>query len=422
MNLINKINTFFEKKIPLIITIYFFIQPIIDLIAGICINVFEITNIFSALIRILFFLFCLYYLFFIDKDKKKKYYLLLFILYIIIFFINIIFMKDVSVIFYEFQNTISTFYFPVVFISLLSMFKKYNFNISYKQILYIVLTYLLLIIIPNLLGISTNSYAHSKEGTIGLFTSANAIGGILSICFPCILIYFKDKKNIYFLSIFLILFLYILLNIGTKTPVLCAFMIILLNLIYFIIYKKNMRKILVPLIVIFLMISIYLIPKTSFYKNIEIHLKFLGVNNILEIFKDETLIDHFIFSQRLTFLNRTRNSYINSNISSKILGIGYIENYGTDNMNLKTIEMDYYDIYYRHGIFGILLIFYPLFMFFKELVSKESKFSFEKYNIIISILLIFILAFFSGHIFVTPQVSIFVCLIFNYYKNIKNNS
>jgi hypothetical protein len=276
--------------------------------------------------------------------------------------------------------------------------------------------YLFLIFIPSILGISDTSYAYSKVGSIGFFNSANSIGAILSICLPSILIYFKEeKKSFIFIILFFVLFFYILLNIGTKTPVLCVLLILFSNLIYFIITNKEKRIYLIILSVIVISLSILIVPKTSFYKNIKIHLDFLNVNNVIDVLKDEELIDHFIFSQRLTFLKRTNNSYLNAPITSKIIGIGYIENYATDNLNLKTIEMDYFDIYYRHGIFGILLFFYPLYKFLKDKKVK-IKDNFYKLNIYISVFLIFILALFSGHVFVTASTSIFVCLIFYYFK------
>lgn len=414
-----KINLFINKNMQSIITIYFILQPILDFIAGILIS-YNIPNIVSSIFRILFILFCFYYLFFLKKKEKK--YLLFLLGYLILFFINIIFTKDISTISYEFQNTISTFYFPIVFLSLISIFDEYNFTISKKQLFYIYMTYLLLIFVPNILGISNNSYDYSKVGSIGFFNSANSIGAILSICLPSILIYFKEeKKSSLFIILFFILLFYILLNIGTKTPVLCVMLILLLNIIYFIITDKRKRNYLIIASIIVISIGIYFIPKTSFYKNIQIHLDFLNVNNPIDILKDENLIDHFIFSQRLTFLKRTNTSYLKSPLTSKIIGIGYIENYATDKLNTKIIEMDYFDIFYRHGIFGTLLFFYPLYMFLRR-KNEKQKDNYKKLNNYTSIFLIFLLALFSGHIFVTPSTSIFVCLIFYYFKENKKYS
>ena len=88
-----------------------------------------------------------------------------------------------------------------------------------------------------------------------------------------------------------------------------------------------------------------MIPKTSFYENLKIHYNFLKKNDV-KVFSKEFL-DHFVFSQRLSMEERTRHNYNISPIQEKVFGIGYIENYSTDSVNLKIVEMDYFDIFYR---------------------------------------------------------------------------
>ena len=94
-------------------------------------------------------------------------------------------------------------------------------------------------------------------------------------------------------------------------------------------------------------------PKTNFYKNIQVHLDYLEVDNIFEIFTESELVDHFIFSQRLTFLEKKHELYKDASVYEKIFGIGYIKN----NKQTKMIEMDYFDIYYSHGLIGFSLFF-----------------------------------------------------------------
>ena len=152
-------------------------------------------------------------------------------------------------------------------------------------------------------------------------------------------------------------------------------------------------------------ITLIIIPKTSFYKNIQIHKDFLGFNSYTEILTDYKLIDHFIFSQRLTFLKNTSQNYKNANIGEKLLGIGYIENYGTDNVSTKTIEIDYFEILFRNGIIGFTIYF--------SIITPIIVKCFKTKNIELKlcIILILLLALFSGHILITPAVSIFVALI-----------
>ena len=151
-----------------------------------------------------------------------------------------------------------------------------------------------------------------------------------------------------------------------------------------------------------LSLGIYLFPKTNFYKNIQIHLDFLEIHSVNDLMTIEN-IDHFIFSSRLKFLNQTRINYQKSNLASHLFGIGYIENYGTDEINLKTIEMDYFDIFYRNGMIGFILFLLPLIW----ILCKNKGEKVEKYALFLALFL----AFFQGHILTAPSVSIYVIII-----------
>ena len=149
------------------------------------------------------------------------------------------------------------------------------------------------------------------------------------------------------------------------------------------------------------------LPKTNFYKNIETHLNFLGLHNISDVLKDEKAFDHFIFSQRLTFLHNKALIYKEANPYQKLFGIGYMKK----DKEIKAIEMDYFDIYYSHGLIGFLIFFsitlYVLYKTFEE----GQKLSYKRYMYIVSFFLVILLSFFTGHIITSPSVSIFVIII-----------
>jgi hypothetical protein len=117
--------------------------------------------------------------------------------------------------------------------------------------------------------------------------------------------------------------------IGTKTSFITLIITIIMSFIYLVIYSikkktyKNLIKISLITIIGIVGISL-IIPKTNFYKNIEIHLDYLKVDKVTDIFKDEKLIDHFIFSQRLTFLNDKAKIYSNANNYQRLFGLGSI--------------------------------------------------------------------------------------------------
>ena len=177
--------------------------------------------------------------------------------------------------------------------------------------------------------------------------------------------------------------------------------------------KESLKKLKTKKIII---AAIIVIPKTSFYENIQIHKKFLGFDHYSEIFTDYKLVDHFIFSQRLTFLKNTHNNYLKTNIYEKTFGMGFIENYATDNVSDKTIEIDYFEVFYRNGIIGCILYFIILIPFIVKYFKTKYE-GIESVEFKLSMVLILLLGLFSGHVLVTPAVSIYVALIIAIYIN-----
>lgn len=402
-----KILNNFEK----IFLVFLYLQPILDITAGVLLH-FGYNITVSSIIRFLFIILCLIYLMFYIKDKKINNYLLITLLYFIMFILTVIINKGLPALTYEVKNLLTTYYFVIVLITLIKLYKNKKFNVKNLFIIYLV--YLLFVFIPNILGIGFDSYWHSKEGSVGWFLSANVVGSILSILLPILLIY-KKKINIKIILLTLIINLYVILSIGTKVPVLAFILIIGINLIYYLILQiknkqyKKMAIIIFPIIII-ISLSILILPKTSFYKNIVIHINYLEKKDNGKI-STKDFIDHFIFSQRLTFEENTKKAYNNASVLEKIFGIGYIENYATDKVSLKTIEIDYFDIFYRHGIIGFIIFFIPVIYVLKDIINAFKNINYISLNKLLSISLIFILALFQGHIFVTPANSIYVALI-----------
>ena len=393
--------------------IFLFMQPFLDVLAALLIYN-NVDNFVTSLIRLVFMGLMVLYLYFGEYENKKKtlIYVSTLIITIIVHTLIMVFDKDMSVFMYEFKNTISTYYFVFLLISLGVIYK--DNKISKKELMYLWIIYVLLTFIPNVLGIGFKSYSHSKTGMTGWFYSANVVGSILVIILPIILSEIKKLPK-FLIAILGAMALYSIFSLGTKTPVLGLGIILFFNLLYYVykLFKSKKKKSIVIIfssLILLCGVSAYVIPKTSFYENLKIHYNFLKKNDV-KIFSKEFL-DHFVFSQRLSMEERTRHNYNKSHIQEKIFGIGYIENYSTDSVNLKIVEMDYFDIFYREGIIGFILFFIPV-IYMIVMFFKNNSINFVSVNMFISILLIMLLALFQGHIFITPAISIFVALILN---------
>lgn len=414
------IDKFLKKNIDKILITFLYMQPILDLSTGLTQNILKTTITPSSIIRLIFLILCMYYIIKIDntKNKKKnKISTILIIIYLILFSITTIKYKDINALSFELKNTINTFYFPIITLALIDIFKQYKIKINIKTLANIYLIYTILVTIPGLTKTGFQSYHEAKLGTTGWFISANAIGNIISILMPLIILYIiKIKDNKIKKTILILTTLYTVTCIGTKVPILSLIICTITTLLYYMIKwikEKQNKKILISIIttIILTISSLITIPKTTFYKNIQIHKEYLGFNSYIDVLKDYKLIDHFIFSQRLTFLNNTTKTYQESNITQKLIGIGYIENYAKDNVSTKTIEIDYFDILYRNGIIGFILYFYIIIPIIIKKTKELKQNTLTNIEIKLSILLTLIIAFFAGHILITPNVCIFPALI-----------
>ena len=404
-------SSFIKKNISIICMLFLLSGPIIDFITGVMLHIFNVSLTLGLILRVIFLFFIFYVAAFVYKKKNNLLYYGIFTIYLSLFMLGLFLFKDNPNYFREIQNTVRLFYFPLLLISLFSIRKE--IRISNLSLVITLSLYLILIFIPLALGVGFESYAITKEGTLGFYNSANEISAIIAILTPVLFIIFYESKSIIFKLFITFIYLVVILSIGTKTPLL-AFIISLFVVFIYIVYKAVIDKkyhvvtTFTAIVVALALVIIVIAPRTSFYKNIEVHLDYLKVDNIFDIFKDEELVDHFIFSQRLTFLNTKEKIYDNSNIYQKIFGIGY---YNDNGKELKSIEMDYFDIYYNQGIVGFIIFFVPYLYILGVTFKERNIFSFRQLMLYLSLFLVIVLSLFTGHIITAPSASIIVSFI-----------
>ncbi len=412
-------NKVIKNNLSKIISIFILMQPILDLITGICLHVFSLNLTIGIIIRMLFLLFIMYATTFIYKKKLSLIYYLIVAFYSIIYLINILVLKGNNPhLFGEVQGLLRVFYFPLLLVSFYDL--KDEIKISTATLFTTLTLYLIFIFIPMTLNLGFKSYEITKSGTLGYYNSANEISGIISILTPIVFMIFNSKGKSILKVIYILLYLVVILTIGTKTPLLSLLITLGMTFIYIMIksYKdKKYKRILSSFVIIVIGIIslIILIPKTNFYKNIKVHLDFLKVKDVTDIMDNGNLIDHFIFSQRVTFLTDRKSIYDNATFQEKLFGIGYYYNDKKD----KLIEMDYFDIYINHGIVGFI-IFFSIYLYILVQATKakeKRKLDFNLYMLNISMLLILFLSLFTGHIITAPAVSLIVVVIIMMLQN-----
>ncbi len=391
-----KLNNTIKTNITAIIGVFLIISPFLDLFTsiGIKYNIDQLT--IGIIIRGLFMLLMIYYSIFLKDNKKQTIIFLSVIFAYIALFLTKTILTNGNIT-YETTVIFKTFYFIILSITFINLKKP----IDTKYYIACFTTYLLLVFIPNILNIGFNSYEIAKVGQVGWFNSANEISTILSILTPILIAYLMTKKNKILSVLYLIIILITFFSIGTKVPILslaiiCGFYF--LYSLYKLIRKKDTKKITFILtgLLIIIISTVILLPKTSFYKNIKIHLEYLEVGNIVEIFTDTELIDHFLLGSRLKLLSQNIKTYKESSTVEILLGIG---------AEHRQSEMDFFDIFINYGIIGFALIATILIIL---IIRQKPKYT---ANTKLSLLLAITIAFLSGHVLVSPAVSIFIPLL-----------
>ncbi len=416
------IKSFLEQNIQKMLLLFWIIGPFIDVLTAFEIYYFHLGFSLGMVVRFFFLLILFFYYGWCFKGRKKKVliYLGLLIGYLGSFMIMIYFLKGPGAILYELKNTFRSFYFPFLLTLTFPIMEQNKKEVSLKTYLFILGSYLFFIMVPTFFHIGFAAYHQGKEGNIGWFYSTNEISAILSLFLPYVMLFcYKEantKKTAILKMLLLLACLFCLFTLGTKMTIISLLVTVLvlgMVYVYHLFKKKNYKAIgfISMGLVLLVSIVIILLPKTHFYKNIQIHLAYLGVDNPIEIIQDPKLINHFIFSSRLSFLNNTHQNYRKASLLEKGMGIGYIENYATDEMSLKMVEMDFFDLFYRHGIIGFVLYFIPLFYSVYQIFKKHRKKDLASLCFGISLFLIFFMAFFVGHVFVSPSVSILITLL-----------
>ena len=124
-----RINSFIEQNIKIFIVSFLFLQPTLDIIAAVSINLIHTEITISSIVRLIFLFFSIYYVFFLDNTenkKRNKVFISIIMSYILVFAGVVFLYKGTGAFVYEIRNTLNTFYLPIILISFIDMFKQYK--------------------------------------------------------------------------------------------------------------------------------------------------------------------------------------------------------------------------------------------------------------------------------------------------------
>ncbi len=424
-NLSKKIN--FQN----IFIIYILLQPIIDIVTSLCIRNVSETLSLGIIVRILFMLFVMIYAI-IKTNKKSRIKLIIYYsciaLYGIAYIANSYLKYNFSMLFIQLKGIIKVFYFPIILVSLYEIYKEKKFNSFEKYLNISLIIYIITIIICRIFSVGYPTYPNNdKLGSIGLFYAGNETSAILAILAPICFWKLLAKKFSIFNTIVCVATVFSMLEIGTKVSALSIFGLLGLSFILagIKLFTKERKTIFKQFIAISLMIILVFVfvAYTPAGKNMEIGITWKKPNtdqvpsqpNPNKTPSKEVQTE--LLSGRNNYLKNTLKKYKESSILTKLTGTGYVSYSNKKGVHeSKLVEIDYFDIFFCHGILGTLIYIVPLIFiaislfkkFFSNFVVNIKNYYtiFELYSILIGCGI----ALLAGHVFTAPAVSIFLAI------------
>ena len=370
----------------LVISIYILLGFLIDIVTNLTINLsFSIGMILRGILLLYLILGII-----IKYPKKHNYFILGILGIFSIIFLIIKF--DAESIKYIFKYNYVLILLLFIYNLYINEDKKINRNMLTLSLIF----YSLCIIISYITKTSLDTYGISKVGYKGWFNSANEISAIISIIVSYLII--NLEKRINFIEIFaIIISLLASFLIGTRLPII----VFLISILYILakklvkdIRRKKINYTNIILFIIFIIVFIFKFKELPLYKNIVVHIKYLKLNNPIEVLTSFKLFDHFIFNQRLTFLLNINKYMVSAPIIDKLFGLSSIG---------KTVEMDLFDIFYRYGLIGFIIFTFITAYIIKKFKNRNIK--------VLPVVVIMITSFLSGHVILSPNVSIIAVIV-----------
>ena len=441
-----------EKRI---FYIFILLQPLLDLVTSLMSRYIELPLTLGIMVRSLFMVYMFVYATLIYRPKEKIYkltriILILIAIYIVVFLGYSIMQNGTMYIVTQIKGIIKLFYFPIVLAGVFIFNSKHKVVVSNKLLTYVLLMYTGVIFVATITGTSFRSYANYSYGLgyVGWFYAANETGTIIATLVPLTIInLIKNKLNVVnVLSIILCIFS--VLYMGTKVPFLAFiiyifgfFVLMIINLIYSklnnVRIQYDYKKITIYLVSIIVLTGV-LFYQSPLYKNLMFnyghliqkitHIGSSEDNKQEEDIKvnehvDQDDVVNALLSNRAGFANEVKKIYKNSSAADKLIGLGHIVEIEDGVYTDKTIEMDFLDISYRHGIIGTILYFAQLVLIIlltikNIFINKKCLLNMDIFMVIASIVVTIGIAYTAGHVLTAPGVAFFlVILIIRLYND-----
>lgn len=412
----------------------FLLLPFIDLSSAIITRFTNLSISIGAILKGLLLVFLVIYTLFFTKSKYKKV-SIIYIILAIIFSLSYLLTKpifwDFGIIFSEINYLVKFLFFPISFFAFLCIFDDIGFDKKSveKLMLYTIIAYSALLILPILTGTSFNTYENGLYGMVGWFYAANEISTILVLLFPFSYLLISDKRKYLFLGILPILL--VISYVGTKVTlfglIISGFIVLVISFLH---NKKILKNPFISCLLIFIVILIINFGSYTIKNFFTVLDTPSATEEIYECIGCEDLpgdslltkIKKYglrLLSQRNYFLKNTNEIYAeNFNPETFLLGLGFNNNEEINNSNItKLIEMDILDIFYHLGVIAVILFLIPFLFLLYLLIKNRFRLTKERVFYILMILMSLGISTIAGHVYMAPAVSIYVVIYCMFLAN-----
>lgn len=411
---------------PRFIEMFFILFPIIEVLTSILKRNFNVRFSPGIVYKAIFLIYAVIYLVVINKKNRK-------ILSVLMLAIVAFGATNLCVIGLSFDS-LSNLSNLITFVLSVMFFYAYIGNgnkIRIESVVYCVLVYCTLIKLAELTGTQLATYRGDLSlGTKGWYYSGNELSAVLSIFLP-VVIYYAANTLSFTGIITLFLQIQTLLSIGTKTslivPLLVTILYSVLTVINWITNKSLINKKLLCMLLIVIAFMACILPNMASYKfsvlRMKENIKDTSLNsdvdsesvNLKNNSKDG--LDNFILNGRSNFLKLQKELYSNTTLLEKLFGVKYQNRLGYDNdKQIKTMEIDIYDIAINFGIVGVVLFYFSIVFcvvsyIYKRFSIKKIETNNEGITMFMSLCIAIAISCIAGHVMTSSTIVIFVAYL-----------
>jgi len=346
------------------------------------------------------------------ETKTLAWFLVLLLSFLLSAIYSLAKLQDVAGFFDEFVGALKILIPAIVFSYIVILTRRYpeSVEIYGKYVLNFAFLVLISNLLLGLLGFGYSSYGSGNLddehaiGIKGFFYAGNEVSGVFIALYGFVLHQlWQNKKWVYFL--FAPIALLSGLMIATKAAMLAGVVLVFAIPIVnernrFLNITSLKLKLLVPLLVVFVVLAVVLVPifeSTGLLNRLIWFYEKKGIIGIILSGRDE-----FIISMSAQFEQHVDFVQIIIGLGKTSLGL----------ISKPTIEVDPIDLYLWHGLFGVayFLVISALFLRISYLAMRSPLSYWGPYVFIVNVMLIAV-SFIAGHVFTSGMLGPFLGLI-----------